>query len=191
MRKIYLFLLYATLPMVAVAAPEVCESGKGFVTPFGRVGQTVCTKDGLPTRAYFYLNERRVVEDKLLFRMARSDDRALWVFSAGSNHSANGCENRHYLVDVSMSPPRVFAFGINKHCTDFDWASWGKKRSVIALKDNLRFQYDNGKLTPPETFVRENGRLVPAGKAIENSQAGKPATYDDGVFFVEEVPLPK
>jgi hypothetical protein len=54
-----------------------------------------------------------------------------------------------FLIDLTGDKPRVYAFGVKNACAEYQWASWGKKHSVIAIKDNIRFTYSNGKLNPP------------------------------------------
>jgi hypothetical protein len=59
------------------------------------------------------------------------------------------CPARMFLIDLTGDKPRVYAFGVKNACAEYQWASWGKKHSVIAIKDNIRFTYSNGKLNPP------------------------------------------
>jgi len=83
-----------------------------------------------------------------------------------------------------MKPIKVTAFGVKKACNEFHWASWGEKRSVVALKSNVRFAYENGKMTSPE-----GGEKL--WKSIEPPHAGAGLSLEDAVPFVEDVPLPK
>ena len=71
-----------------------------------------------------------------------------------------------------------------KACNEFHWASWGEKRSVIALKNNVSFVYENGKITPPASGQK-------LWKAIEPPHAGSGLAEEDAIGFAEDVPLPK
>ena len=84
-----------------------------------------------------------------------------------------------YLIDLTGHKPRVFAFGVKNACAEYHWASWGKKRSVIAIKENIRFTYSNGKLTPPPS---DFGDGIPLVRRYSEDQRNWP--------FVEELPIP-
>ena len=89
-----------------------------------------------------------LLRDSLLVEVENSKDRGKWVLRAGAVPTT-GCPERLYLIDLSLSPVKVIAFGVKNACNEFHWASWGTKRSVIAIKNNVKFVYEDGKLTPP------------------------------------------
>lgn len=75
----------------------------------------------------------------------------LFVFGGATEDAdERGCPACLYLIDLTGDKPRVFAFGVKNALNQYHWASWGKKRSVIAIKHNVKFVYKNGKLTPPK-----------------------------------------
>lgn len=176
-----LFALFA----VACSAEEQCKNDRGVKTPYGRLIATECSDTkGYTTRQSISLDQQKLLEDKFLSGdVAIEKTRTYWVYS-GKPLAETGCADRLYLIDLSMKPTKVIAFGVKKACNEFHWASWGEKRSVIALKNNVSFVYENGKITPP-----------PSGKklwqAIEPPHAGSGLAEEDAVGFAEEVPLPK
>ena len=89
-----------------------------------------------------------------------------------------------YLLDLSNKPAKIVAFGVKNSCIEFDWASWGKRRSVIALKHNVRFVYEDGKMKPPKVDEK-------LWTSIEAPHGPASNVADDIVPFVENVPPPK
>lgn len=87
------------------------------------------------------------------------------------------------LLDLSHKPFKVFSFGVRKACNEFEWSSWGQKRSVIALKKNVAFVYESGKFSLPAS----GGKLW---NSIEPPHAGSGMTIEDVVPFAEELALP-
>lgn len=172
-------LLLTSLQRVAYAE---CEAGIGIKTPAGRLISNQCfDSKGVGTRRWFSLDGRRLVEDEYLSNdLALDTARLHWIYE-GRSLQQTGCPKQIYLLDLSVAPPKVFAFGVTAACNQFHWASWGKKRSVIAIKDNVRFIYANGKLAAP---------------AADNDLYStiKPTMFDTPVEqlhpFARELPLP-
>ena len=130
------------------------------------------------------MDQQKLLEDKFLSAdLAIEKTRTYWVYS-GKALAETGCPDRLYLIDLSMKPAKVIAFGVKKACNEFHWASWGDKRSVIALKNNVSFVYENGRITPPAS-----GKKL--WKAIEPPHAGSGLAEEDAIGFAEDVPLPK
>lgn len=109
--------------------------------------------------------------------------RTRWLFR-GDVDPSTGCARQLYALDLATTPASVFAFGVKNACNEFHWASWGDKRSVIALKHNVRFVYESGKLAPPA-----KGEAL--WKAIEPPHSGPGLSIEDAIPFVEIVPAPK
>jgi hypothetical protein len=85
------------------------------------------------------------------------------------------------LLDLTGKKPRVFEFGITNTCNTFHWASWGKGDSaVIAIKDNVKIKYNNGKFTFPD----EENYLSGSTSATGSNKAA------DYVPFARELPIP-
>lgn len=124
-----------------------------------------------------------VLRESFLASEDSNKTRTLWLFT-GDSKMETGCPDRLYLIDLSMTPVKVIAFGVKKACNEFHWASWGEKRSVIALKHNVKFTYENGKITVPTA-----GEGL--WKAIEPPHAGAGLAESDATAFAEDVPLPK
>lgn len=166
-------------------ASETCKSGRGVKTPYGRLAATTCSDaNGYTTRKWLSLDQKPLIEDEFLSGdLAIEKTRTYWIYS-GKALAETGCSDRLYFLDLSAQPTKVLAFGVKKACNEFHWASWGDKRSVIALKHNVKFVYENGKLIPPAS-----GEGL--WKAIEPPHAGTGLAKEDAVGFVEELPLPK
>lgn len=178
------FMLSLLLVLPESRAQEICKADRPIQTTWGMMATTAC-KDSQRhlLRKFISINGNKLLEDQNLFEEESSKSLAIWVFT-GKALTETGCPDRLYLIDISMTPAKVFAFGVKRACNEFHWASWGDKRSVIALKHNVKFVYENGKLTPP---VSGEGLW----KAIEPPHAGTGLAKEDAVAFVEEVSLPK
>jgi hypothetical protein len=87
---------------------------------------------------------------------------------------------------MTSRPVKVFAFGVKTACNEFHWASWGKNRSVIALKKNVEFVYENGKLIPPKAGEKLFNSIEPP-----HSSRGGGMNEESAIPFVEEVSSPR
>lgn len=130
----------------------------------------------------WYLNDKELLwgYGSLGFE-ARNDEKSLIVLS-DFNDPTLSCPARMFLIDLTGIQPRVFAFGVKNACAEYHWASWGKKRSVIAIKENIRFTYSNGKLTPPPADFGDGIPLLRRYPEDAQSQRNWP--------FVEELQIP-
>jgi hypothetical protein len=173
-----------TLAAPLVHATEVCESSAGVQTPYGKYNSTDCAVDGHRSRSFVSLGGQKILEDEDLFKQDRSDNKSIWIYKSGKLNLTTGCKPNLYLIDISKQPVKVLSFGIKNACNEFEWASWSEKRSVIALKHNAKFIYENGKLIPPEKGEK-------LWKAIEPPHGGPGLAVEDAIPFVEEVPPPK
>lgn len=172
------------LMLTGCQAQEVCKPGRPTSTPSGELSMTKCrNSQHYPVRYFVSVDGKKLLEDKALFEEESNKPRSIWVFS-GNALAETGCPDRLYLIDLSIKPTKVIAFGVKKACNQFQWASWGDKRSVIALKNNVSFVYENGKITPPTS-----GKKL--WNAIEPPHAGSGLLEADAVGFAEDVPLPK
>ncbi len=104
------------------------------------------------------------------------------IFRGGRDTDAN-CPNRAYLVDRSYIPPKVIRFGVKHACAEIDYVSSGRKNLVVALKDNVKFKYEGGKLIPPPTDVSLLEHIRFDHIYLPMAYAATP--------FVEELPPPK
>lgn len=189
----------------AHAADEVCLPGVPNVdTEFGRVVQMECSsKQPDSHRGWLELDGRRIVGDEILFVRGRSKDKALWVFSAADlayprskdptgygEITCSGGGQGLYLVDLSRKHPKVIQFGVDKACNEFDWASWGTKNAVIALKKDVRFTYDRqtGKMSLPKDIdAIWEGMIIPT----PTGKTSRDTPYPNYVKpYVKEIPLP-
>lgn len=180
-------LLIGVLTLFVVAAAfgsEKCKTGLGFSTPYGKLVSTRCSIDGVDKTHTLLLNDAKLLEDVRLFDEGGDKTRRLHVYTSGDFSAETACSKKLYLLDLSGSPPKVFAFGVKNACNEFHWASWGDKRSVIALKHNVKFVYEDGKLIPPA-----KGEAL--WKAIEPPHGGPGLGIEDAIPFVEVVPAPK
>jgi hypothetical protein len=151
-------------------------------TPFGLLEKFYCkASTHEPTTYYISLDGVKILQDDFLRDVTSDKSWAYWIYEGGGSQDT-GCTARHYLVDISVKPARVITFGVKSACNEFHWARWGKKRSVIAIKDNVKFTYENGKLIPPMPgpelyeYIKPNSmRMTPVEQFIP---------------FVEDVPPP-
>jgi hypothetical protein len=176
--------LSASLNCKAQPIDGQCETTPPLFTKHGTISKTDCGTAEKGYRDTINVDGTRVLTDTQLFKEARDDSKAKWIFSSGKPHSETGCPDRIYLIDMSGRPIKVIAFGVKKACNEFHWASWGEKRSVIALKNNVKFIYENGRMTLPAGGER-------LWKSIEPPHAGAGLSLEDAVAFAEDVPPPK
>jgi hypothetical protein len=176
--------LLASLNCHAQPVDERCETTPPLTTKHGTISKTDC---GTAKKGYLdtiKVDDVPVLSDTQLYRKDRDDNKIKWVFSSGKPNLTTGCPDRVYLIDLSIKPVKVIAFGVKKACNEFQWASWGEKRSVIALKNNVKFIYENGKMTLPASGEK-------LWKSIEPPHAGAGLSQEDAVAFAEDVPPSK
>lgn len=166
------------------ASPTICQTSRPKSKSYGVVSRTECSADGIAVSDSVNLNGVVVLSDVQLFPEDSNNTGSIRIYASGASNPKTGCPSKLYLLDLNVVPSRAIAFGIKGACNEFHWASWGDKRSVIALKSNVSFVYENGKLTPPLS-----GESL--FKAIEPPHAGSGITEKDAVGFVEQMPLPK
>lgn len=168
---------------IAKATPTGgCETTPARNTKFGSISKTECGTSETGYRYSINVNDQPVLSANYLSRQDFDERTGVWIFR-GDSLWKTGCPDRLYLIDLAQKPVKVIAFGVRKACNEFHWASWGEKRSVIALKHNVKFTYENGKIILPK-----------AGKklwmAIEPPHAGEGLSEGDAIPFAEDVPLP-
>jgi hypothetical protein len=188
-----------------LATPFFCYGKDGCEqhttkTAYGSLTEESCgSRDTVPlpnstatTYSYRYIYTLKldgvpILRDSVLslsdFDAGKDKSRPRWIYS-GSPKPETGCNDRLYLVDLSMKPVKIITFGVKKACNEFYWASWGEKRSVIALKNNVKFIYENGKMMLPA-----KGEQL--WKSIEPPHAGAGLDLEDAVAFAEDVQPPK
>lgn len=178
------FLSIALLLQVAACSAQVtCKAGRAIDTPAGDLVINRCVdQNRQPVRRFVTVAGEKVLDATYLSDDDSDKERLKWVFR-GDALRETGCPDRLYLLDLSSKPFRVFAFGVRKACNEFHWSSWGQKRSVIALKKNVAFVYENGKLSLPAAGEK-------LWNSIEPPHAGGGMTIEDAVPFAEEIALP-
>lgn len=165
------------------------EAGKIRVAKIGHISEYQC-KEGSVNFTKYVLNNLTIlisgegtityVADNATKATAYSDG-TLFIFQGRTeNRDCRRCPACLYLVDLTNGKPHVFAFGIQNASNEYHWASWGKKRSVIAIKRNVKFVYENGKLTPPK---KDNDLFL----AIKPTMFETPVEKLDP--FVDELPV--
>lgn len=158
--------------------PVSCKTSKPKIYPFGEVSRTECTYTGGATEDSINFQGKSILKDVRLFPDDSSPDKSIRIYTSGAATSA-ACAGRLYLVDFNIKPPKVLAFGVKKACNEFHWASWGGKRSVIAIKNNVSFVYEKGRLIPPPPGEK-------LWSSVEPPHAGPGLSVEDAVGFVEE-----
>lgn len=173
---------------VSVSAQELdvksCTFSKTKTYSYGNVSRSQCGTATTGYRESIYLNGSPVLSDTQLFDDESNSDRSIRIYTSGSADAATGCAPRLYLIDFSKQPVKVIAFGIKKACNEFHWASWGEKRSVIALKHNVKFTYENGKMILPKAGEK-------LWSSIEPPHAGGGLSIEDAIPFAEDFPPPR
>jgi len=165
-------------------ASEACENSLGIPTSTGRLISKTCrNSEGHTIRKSIFLDEQKLLEDQSLYGDRAADKtRMHWIYES-EPQMKTGCSERLYLIDLAYKPPKVFAFGVKSACNEFHWASWGAKRSVIALKHNVKFIYENGKLIPPVPGEK-------LWKSIEPPHGPVGMSENSAIPFAEDIPLP-
>lgn len=156
------------------------------MTPYGEIVRFQCGTAASGYRETIMVNGSPVLADTHLYDEDSNKDHSIRIYASGTSDVNTGCAPMLYLLDISMKPAKVIAFGVKSACNEFHWASWGAKRSVIALKKNVEFVYENGKLSPPS-----RGEKLFKGIEPPRSSVGGGMTEESAIPFVKEVPLPK
>lgn len=132
-------------------AQLTCNTVREVQTPLGNLLRQECESQDKPNMAV----DQFILDGKVLISGAhpitfedRNKEKTLFVIQ-GAYDPTLYCPTRMFLIDLTGDKSRVYAFGVKNACAEHHWASWGKKRSVIAIKDNIRFTYSNGKFSPP------------------------------------------
>lgn len=177
-------LLIGLLMQVAACSAQVtCKAGRAIDTPAGDLVISRCVdQNQQPVKRFVSVAGEKVLEATYLSDEDSDKGRMKWVFR-GDALRETGCPDRLFFLDLSHKPFRVFSFGVRKACNEFQWSSWGKKRSVIALKNNVAFVYENGKFSLPAAGEK-------LWSSIEPPHAGSGMTIEDVVPFAEELALP-
>lgn len=180
-KQIPIALMFMISSSIAIAQQK-CRT-ESVNTPHGRLEHVICRDAEKRYVHTIQIEGQPLLQEPFLAEELNNKKRSLWILS-GKPVSATGCAPSIYLIDLSMQPVKVIAFGVKKACNEFHWASWGERRSVIALKNNVKFTYENGKMTLPASGEK-------LWKAIEPPHAGAGLAEEDAIAFAEEVPLPK
>ena len=104
------------------------------------------------------------------------------------NDPTLACTARMFLIDLTGNKTHIFDFGVKNACAEYHWASWGN-RSVIAIKENIRFTYSSGKLSPPSADFGDGTPLLrrdPVDDAAQRNWPGrllKPEPTNRGTFL--------
>lgn len=159
-RPAFLIALYLLcVPLQSMAASS-CDSSPGekITVAVGILERYRCRDDRGP-RTRFVLNGRFVLVDAPGTVTLAQDNsgrpnykNATLAVLQGqrSSYKERACPDCLYLLDLNFESPHVYGFGVKNAENEFHWASWGKRRSVIAIKKNVKFIYEGGKLIPPK-----------------------------------------
>jgi hypothetical protein len=171
------------LTCLSCIGQEICKPGRPVKTPVGELVTTRCTDaQKYPTKKYISLSCVKILESSYLSEQSFNAERTYWIFR-GNAMQDTACPDRLYLIDITISPVKVIAFGVKSACNEFQSASWGEKRSVISIKNNVKFIYENGKITLPL-----KGKIL--FESIEPPHAGAGLSLEDAIPFAEDVPPP-
>jgi len=182
MKTILLLLTLLTIPPAALSQ-ELCESDRSVSTPNGDLVLTRCRDAKKSTvRTFVSVSGKKILEDSYLSEQDFNKPRSIWIFR-GDSSPQTGCPQRLYLIDLAGGG-KVFEFGVENACNEYHWASWGEKRSVIAIKKNVKFVYEKNGITPPAKNINLIANIEPprAGPDMDENQL-RP--------FARELALPK
>ncbi|MFY9459352.1 MAG: hypothetical protein WAP57_06290 [Aquabacterium commune] len=158
-----------------------CNTSKPQNQRYGTVSRAECKHSNGTIFDAIKFQEKTILKDTRLFPDDANNDKSMRIYTSGSP-SPSGCPEKLYLIDFNFKNPTVIAFGVKNACNEFHWASWGAKRSVIALKNNVQFKYENGKLTPPKQGLQLFNSIEPP-----HSSAAGGMTQDNAIPFAEDV----
>jgi hypothetical protein len=177
-----LALFVGLLVHLSAYAGVACEDDHPFKSPAGPLVISTCSDPKAGFLKYtLRVADKTVIEDSFLGFDSRDAQRLRWIFAAGALHDT-GCAKGLYLLDLSAGSPKVTLFGVRGACNQFHWASWGK-RSVIAIKNNVRFVYEDGKFTLPASGEE-------LWRSVAPPEAGSGLTENDAKPFAKELGLP-
>lgn len=159
-------------------AQDKCRS-ESVDTSAGKLNHLICRNANREYTHTIFLGEQPLLRDSFLAEADNNKSRSIWVYVPQSQPQT-ACPDRLYLIDLSQNPAKVIAFGVKKACNEFHWASWGEKRSVIALKHNVKFTYENGKMILPKSGAK-------LWNSIEPPHAGEGLAMEDAIPFAEDV----
>lgn len=178
--RLYLYILAALMlsPYYALSA-EDCQKDTGLEvkTPVGIIERYVCGQ-GKIYSTHFTLDGQMLFRSQDAISVETSNKNNSLILIEGPYDNDLACPSRMFLIDLTGTKPHVYAFGVKNACAEYHWASWGKKRSIIAIKENIRFTYSNGKLTPPPADFGD-------GTPVNIRPPADPRSWP----FVEEIPI--
>jgi hypothetical protein len=188
MRRLLCLIFLLGISLSARSQSMKCENNGGLPTPKGKITDTTCHTSDLQStyREIWSLNEKPLVSGKYPIQLEDANKENTLIVLQGASNSNTGCPDQTFLIDLTGISPRVFSFGIKNACSEYHWAKWSKnKRSVIALKNNVRFTYVNGKLIPPDDTDSDQFGSPILGEFITLTPSTPP------IPFVKELTLPK
>lgn len=175
--SIFIIYLWWTPPVIA---QQICENHGTAHTPKGNLIDNYChdLSKNSPSLDRYTLNESILFSSPYPTSFTdENKEKTLFVIQ-GPYDNDLACPSRMFLIDLTGDKPHVYAFGVKNACAEYHWASWGKMRSVIAIKENIRFTYSNGKLTPPPADFGD-------GTPVNIRPPADPRSWP----FVEEIPI--
>lgn len=133
-------------------AQSVEITTKKKLTPLGDMRFVVFREDG-DEKDRIYLNNTVLIETEhglsdTEFELIRKNGKTLRNRVLITEEVGPQCPTRYYILDFSEKAPIVSTPFDNGRCSEYDWVSWGKKNTVIMLKDGSKFIYENGKVRP-------------------------------------------
>lgn len=180
------FLFFASGCLAQSTRIDNCSTSKSKITPYGEISRTECGTVAAGHREMINVNGIPVLTDVHLYDEDSNKDRSIRVYTSGAKNIETGCAPRLYLLDLSTKPVKVIAFGVKNACNEFHWASWGVQRSVIALKHNVKFTYENGKMILPTADEKLLKTIEPPHSSI-----GGGLPPENAIPFADDVSIPK
>jgi hypothetical protein len=165
------------------AANGGCETSTARKTPHGAVSRIECGNAKVGRQTTLLFDGVPVLSSADLYKEDGDDDLGYFVYSPEPD-PRTACPDRLFLIDASARPVKVFAFGVQGACNQFEAAKWGRDRTVITLKKAVRFEFGHGVLTPPKA-----GSAL--WKSIEPPHSGSGLAEQEAIPFVQLVGPPR
>jgi hypothetical protein len=180
----WLFIFACNVAAPIIYAGEVCTDRLPITTPYGDLVRRTCHEGEKNLTSEILLSGKAVIKAKSLLDEGRNNKKSVWIYSGEWNG-----RNAIFLLDISQNPIKAFAFGITMATNEIDYVSWGKKNDVIAIKNNVKFLYQGGRLIPPDADYAASHSITDTRNLRFDMKGNVIATFDinKNIPFVEVI----
>lgn len=180
----WLFVIACNVAAPIIYAGEVCTDRLPITTPYGDLVRRTCHEGEEDLTFEILLSGKAVIKAKSLSDEGRNNKKSVWIYSGEWKG-----RKAIFLLDFSQNSPKAFAFGITMATNEIDYVSWGKKNDVIAIKNNVKFLYQGGRLIPPDANYAASHSITDTRNLRFDMKGNVIATFDinKNVPFVEVI----